>query len=164
MKTTGMAGKRFICSAILATVLLVLASSVCAAQSVRVKPWTPTPMTTASTFYRWYLHELTVNHSPLSEQAALSRFVAKPLLAEISRSQATPNAINTDYFLQSQHSRNEWESHIFVAPPKINGNTASVVVGFGSRRTAAHYVSLLMVKEDSKWKIRTVRKIGQMIL
>lgn len=114
-----------------------------------------------SEFYGWYLHSLAADHDPFrDDRTKLSKYVSKALIKEIERRMNSANGLDADYFIQAQDYLDDWENNISVAMPKINGNTASVVVTLGATKDSRHRLALILMKEDRVWKIRKIRAIN----
>ncbi len=91
-----------------------------------------TPEQAAGQFYRWYMRSLVLSQDPLRHSPVqLSEYVSKGLISELKRRMGR-KGLHADYFIQAQDFMDDWTTDITVVRPRIQGNTASVVVGLGA--------------------------------
>lgn len=121
------------------------------------------PDKAAHDFYAWYLGQLAKNADPISLKAPqLKDYVSAALLAEIDRKMKSADGMDADYFLKTQDYLDGWLANVAVAPAKVAGQSATVLVTLGAPGGAKDELWKLRVTlalgADKHWKIRSVAK------
>ena len=115
------------------------------------------PQRAVSDFYVWYLGELQADRDPLNDQAAmLSAKVSRVLVREIRHARASPDGLEADYFIQAQDYANDWLGHVAVRVVRANRDVATTAVDLGLDRATQRRLSVTLVREDGRWKLRRV--------
>jgi len=114
------------------------------------------PEQTLTTFYKWYLHEFSLEHNPRPTSSKVDGVVSSRLRKWFKSKEG--REWDADYFIDAQDWDPKWETHIKTTTPVINGNTAEVRVILGPNVKAAnsmspHTLKIKMVKESGAWKI-----------
>ena len=138
------------------TVILLLFAGCILAFAPAVARAQATPEDTLKTFYKWYLHELSLEHYPRPATPKVSAAISTRLRTWF-RSKAG-REWDADYFIDAQDWDPKWETHIETTHAVINGNNADVRVILGPRVKAVnsmspHTLRIKMVKEKGSWKI-----------
>jgi hypothetical protein len=115
------------------------------------------PELAAAQFYRWYMQSLAINQDPLRQSPVqMSAYVAPSLLSELKR-RMNRKGLHADYFIQAQEFMDDWTTDIRVVKPKIQGNTATVVVMLGATEETRRRLALTLIRDGDDWKIWMVR-------
>ena len=114
------------------------------------------PEQTLTTFYKWYLHEFSLEHTPRPTSSKVDAVVSSRLRKWFKSKEG--REWDADYFIDAQDWDPKWETHIKTTTPVINGNIAEVRVILGPNVKAAdsmspHTLKIKMVKESGAWKI-----------
>lgn len=132
---------------ILVTILLL--GSICAsAQS--------TPEATLTAFYKWYLHELSLERYPRPTTPKVNAAISARLRRWFKSGEG--REWDADYFIDAQDWDPKWETHIATSRAVISGNNADLRITLGPRVKAVnsmspHTLRIKMVKENGGWKI-----------
>jgi hypothetical protein len=129
-------------------ILLCVTPSKAAAQS--------TPEATLIAFYKWYLHEFSLEHNPRPTSPKVNAIISTRLRSWFKSKEG--REWDADYFIDAQDWDPKWETHIETTKAVINGNKADVHVILGPRVKAVnsmspHTLRVKMVKEKGGWKI-----------
>jgi len=114
------------------------------------------PEQTLTTFYKWYLHEFSLEHNPRPTSSKVDAVVSSRLRKWFKSKEG--REWDADYFIDAQDWDPKWETHIKTTTSVIKGNTAEVRVILGPNVKAAnsmspHTLKIKMVKESGAWKI-----------
>lgn len=135
--------------------LLFIAAGILAIMPLKTAAQT-SPEDTLTAFYKWYLHELSLERYPRPTtpkvNAAISARLRKWFKSKEGREW------DADYFIDAQDWDPKWETHIKTTTAVINGNNADVRVILGPQVKAVnsmspHTLRIKMVKESGRWKI-----------
>ena len=141
----------FFCAAALFVItagILALAPAKAAAQS--------SPEDTLTGFYKWYLHELSLERYPRPTTPKVNAVISTRL-KKWFRSKAGKEW-DADYFIDAQDWDPKWETHIKTTKAVKNGSNADISVILGPEVKAVnsmspHTLRIKMVKEAGGWKI-----------
>lgn len=135
--------------------LLFIAAGILAIMPLKTAAQT-SPEDALTAFYKWYLHELSLERYPRPTtpkvNAAISARLRKWFKSKEGREW------DADYFIDAQDWDPKWETHIKTTTAVINGNNADVRVILGPQVKAVnsmspHTLRIKMVKESGRWKI-----------
>lgn len=138
--------------------LLLVAAVGAGAESAPSSP-TQTIQQSVGDFYRWYLGALKKSRDPLNdpkEERTLRKYVAPALIAAVKKKAASPDGLDADYFLQAQDYLDDWETHVMVAEPRIDRDSATVIVVLGVEGGERQRLLLSLARTAESWKIRKV--------
>jgi Protein of unknown function (DUF3828) len=118
------------------------------------------PDTTVAAFYKWYLHEMSLNHTPVTDNSKkLGIYASAALLREINRRMNSPNGMDADYFIQAQDYLDDWLDNIQTSDTKVQVASATTVVTLGKKPDNIYRLAVGLVRETGTWKIRSVRRL-----
>jgi len=135
-------------------VLAVTCISLCvAAQNASAQT---SPEATMTEFYKWYLHELSLERYPLSTTPKVHSAISTRLRSWFKSKEG--REWDADYFIDAQDWDPKWETHIQTSKAIINGNQADVRVILGPQvkspnSMSPHTLRIKLVKEQGGWKI-----------
>jgi len=114
------------------------------------------PEASLKAFYKWYLHELSLEHYPRPTTAHVNSAISARLRSWFRSKEG--REWDADYFIDAQDWDPKWETHINTTKAIINGNKADVRVILGPQVKAVnsmspHTLRIKMVKEKNGWKI-----------
>jgi hypothetical protein len=114
------------------------------------------PEDTLTSFYKWYLHELSLERYPRPTTPKVNAIISTRL-RKWFKSKAG-REWDADYFIDAQDWDPKWETHIKTTKAVINGSNADVRVILGPEVKAVdsmspHTLRIKMVKEAGGWKI-----------
>ena len=115
-----------------------------------------TPEATLTAFYKWYLHEFSLERNPRPTTPKVNAIVSTRLRSWFKSKEG--REWDADYFIDAQDWDPKWETHIQTTKAVINGDKADVRVILGPRVKAVnsmspHTLRIKMVKEKGTWKI-----------
>lgn len=148
-------------SLLLACAFLAIAGShaVSAADGTTTAP-AATPEAAVRLFYPWYLGEMMLGRTPLTEEQRMHDYVAQDTLRDITIAMSFSNAgskgVGKDYFLQTRDYYDDWADFIAVSAVTIDGDTASALVALGDPAQGTKRLALTLVREGGGWKISRV--------
>jgi hypothetical protein len=114
------------------------------------------PEVTVAAFYKWYLHELSLERYPRPTTPRVSAAISTRLKTWF-RSQEG-REWDADYFIDAQDWDPKWETHIRTTKATIKGSNADLRVILGPNVKAVnsmspHTLRIRMTKEKGGWKI-----------
>jgi hypothetical protein len=120
-----------------------------------------TPEATLTTFYKWYMHETSLEHILRPTTPKVNAILSTRLRKWFKSREV--GEFDYDYFLDAQDWDPKWETHIATTKAVISGNKADVHVILGPRVKAVnsmspHTLRIKMVKEKGEWKIDHVNE------
>ena len=160
--TTGWHARPRLNPLLLACAFLVFAGTqiVYAADGVTPAP-AATPEAAVRLFYPWYLGEMMMGRTPLTEER-MQDYVAQDTLRDITIAMSFSNAgskgVAKDYFLQTRDYYDDWADYIAVSEVTIAGDTASTLVALGDPAQGTKRLALTLVREGGGWKISRVNE------
>jgi hypothetical protein len=115
-----------------------------------------TPEQTLMAFYKWYLHEFSLEHNPRPTAPKVNAVTSSRLKKWFKSKEG--REWDADYFIDAQDWDPKWETHIKTTTAVISGNNADVRVILGPNVKAVdsmspHTLRIKMVKESGGWKI-----------
>ncbi|WP_152081213.1 DUF3828 domain-containing protein [Enterobacter oligotrophicus] len=117
----------------------------------------PPEATAALKFNRWYISQIMSGKEPLTDYAALSRYVTRGTISKLrAMDKLDPNeydAPDADMFIKSQGYEDDWGT-VSARALDYDAACVQVYISFGKKRD--HTVIDCMVKEDEVWKIQSV--------
>jgi len=115
-----------------------------------------TPEQTLTAFYKWYLHEFSLEHNPRPTAPKVNAVMSSRLKKWFKSKEG--REWDADYFIDAQDWDPKWEAHIKTTTAVISGNNADVRVILGPNvktvdSMSPHTLTIKMVKESGGWKI-----------
>jgi hypothetical protein len=114
------------------------------------------PEQIVTAFYKWYLHELSLEHNPRPTTPKVNAVISTRLRKWFKSKEG--KEWDADYFIDAQDWDPKWETHIKTTTAVVRGNNADLRVILGPEVKAVdamspHTLRIKMVKESGGWKI-----------
>ena len=113
-----------------------------------------TPAVRAESFYRWYVKQFADANTPTHDMKMLNSYVSPALQKQLKRQAASPDGVDSDYFLRAQDNYDDWLTAVKATPISQTASAAKVRLTVGDKHP--HSVSVSMVKDGAGWKISRV--------
>ncbi|WP_407437410.1 DUF3828 domain-containing protein [Lelliottia sp.] len=108
-------------------------------------------------FNKWYISQIMSGKEPLTDYAALSRYVTHETISRLkAMDKLDPNEYDVpdvDMFIKAQGYEDDWGT-VNVRALDYDAACMQVYISFGKKRD--HTVIDCMVKEDGAWKVQSV--------
>ena len=114
------------------------------------------PEQTLTGFYKWYLHELSLERYPRPTTPKVNAAISTRLRRWFKSKEG--REWDADYFIDAQDWDPKWETHIKTSKAVVAGNKADIRLILGPQVKAVnsmspHTLRIKMVKENGGWKI-----------